>query len=51
MIIQSRYPTFSGASGFIPIPRKIAGREMRTIDEFTVAISIPIVVFDRATQR
>jgi hypothetical protein len=51
MIIQSRYPTFSGASGFMPMPRKIAGSEMRTIEAFTVAMSMPSVVFDRATQR
>jgi hypothetical protein len=31
------------------MPRKIAGSEMRTIDELTVAMSIPTVVLESAT--
>ncbi len=31
------------------MPRKIAGSEMSTIDELTVAMSMPIVVLDSAT--
>lgn len=30
-------------------PLKMAGSEMRTMDEFTIAIRMPRVVFDRAT--
>jgi hypothetical protein len=33
----------------MPMPRKMAGSEMRTIDEFIVAISTPSVVFDSAS--
>jgi len=32
-----------------PIPRKIAGNEMITIEELMVAISTPRVVLDSAT--
>ena len=49
MIIQSRYPTLPGASGFRPMPRKIAGRLIRTIEELIVTMSMPSVVFDSAT--
>lgn len=38
-----------GRSGSSPIPRKMAGSEMMTIEEFTVAISMPSVVLDSAT--
>ena len=37
-----------GASGSRPIPRKIAGSEMITIDWLTVASRMPSVVLDRA---
>ena len=37
-----------GCSGSMPMPRKIAGSEMSTIEEFIVAISTPSVVFDSA---
>ena len=37
--------------GSTPIPRKIAGNEMITMDWFIVAISMPSVVFDSATHR
>ncbi len=36
-------------SGFSLMPSKIAGSEMITIDELTVAMSMPRVVFDSAT--
>jgi len=51
MIIQRRYPTFSGASGFIPMPRNTAGSEMRMIEELIVAMSMPNVVLDSTTHR
>lgn len=38
-----------GASGSRPMPRKMAGREMITIEASMVAISTPSVVFDSAT--
>ncbi len=38
-----------GASGSSPIPRKIAGSEMITMEASIVAISTPSVVLDRAT--
>jgi hypothetical protein len=38
-----------GVSGSSPMPRKIAGREMITIEELMVASSIPRVVLERAT--
>ncbi len=38
---------FDVDSGFRPMPRKIAGNEMRTIDALTVASSVPSVVLDR----
>ena len=38
-----------GASGSRPIPRKMAGKEMITIEPSTVAISTPSVVLDSAT--
>jgi hypothetical protein len=39
---------FDGWSGSSRIPRKMAGREMITIDESTLAMNTPRVVFDRA---
>ncbi len=36
-------------SGFSLMPRKMAGSAMITIDAFTVAASMPRVVFDSAT--
>ena len=40
--------TLPGASGFRPMPRKIAGIEISTIDALIVAIRMPSVVLDRA---
>ena len=40
---------FAGASGSSPMPRKMAGSEMITIDPSIAAISTPSVVFDSAT--
>jgi len=37
-----------GASGLIPTPRKIAGSEIKMIDELMVAIKIPKVVLVKA---
>jgi hypothetical protein len=48
MIIQSRYETLPGASGLSLMPRKMAGREMITMEAFTVASSMPSVVLDSA---
>ena len=45
--IQRRY--WKEVSGSIDIPRNIAGREIRTIVPSMAAISVPIVVFERAT--
>src|SRR5579859_4372038 len=39
----------AGAKGSSPIPRKMAGSEMMTIDPSTVAMNTPSVVFDSAT--
>lgn len=39
----------AGASGFNPMPRKMAGSEINTIDELIIASSIPRVVLERAT--
>ena len=38
-----------GASGFSPMPRKMAGNEISTIEELMVASSMPTVVLDSAT--
>ena len=38
-----------GASGSSPMPRKIAGSEMITIEPSRAAISTPSVVLDSAT--
>ncbi len=38
-----------GASGSRPMPRKIAGSEMMTIEPSTAEIRTPRVVLDRAT--
>ncbi len=38
-----------GESGLMPMPRKIAGSEIKMIEELMVAISMPSVVFDSAT--
>jgi hypothetical protein len=46
--IHSRKLVFDETRGLMWMPRKIAGSEMRTIDESIVAIKIPIVVFERA---
>ena len=40
---------FCGASGSSPMPRKMAGMAMSTMDPFIVAISSAAVVFDSAT--
>ena len=39
---------FSGLSGFSPIPRKMSGRAISTMDWLIVAISTPSVVLDSA---
>src|SRR5690348_6161483 len=39
----------AGAKGSSPMPRKMAGSEMMTIDPSTVAMNTPRVVFDSAT--
>jgi hypothetical protein len=51
MSIHSRYETLPGSSGLSFTPVKMAGSEMITIDELIVAISMPRVVFESATQR
>ena len=38
-----------GANGSKPMPRKIAGSEMITIEPSSAAMSTPSVVFDSAT--
>ena len=40
---------FPGANGFSPIPRKIAGSAMITMEPSKAAISTPRVVLDSAT--
>jgi hypothetical protein len=35
----------------MPMPRKMSGSAISTIEELMVAMSRPSVVFDRATQR
>ncbi len=37
-----------GSSGLIPMPRKMSGSAISTIEELIVAISMPSVVFDSA---
>ncbi len=37
-----------GASGLTPMPRKMSGSAIRRIDELTVAMSTPMVVFESA---
>jgi hypothetical protein len=39
---------FPGRRGLRWIPRKMAGREMMTIDESSIAMNTPSVVFDSA---
>src|ERR1700691_5529313 len=51
MIIQSRYVTLPGVSGFRPMPRKMAGIATITIDASIVAIVMLSVVLDRAIHR
>ena len=46
--IHSRIVVLPGCSGLTPMPRKMFGRAMSTMDELTVAISMPRVVLDRA---
>ena len=50
-IIQSRYVTLPGVSGFRWMPRKMAGMATITIDASIVAIVMLSVVLDRATHR
>ena len=38
-----------GASGSMPMPRKMSGSAISRIDALIVAISMPSVVFDSAT--
>jgi hypothetical protein len=40
---------FPGASGFRPMPRKMAGSEISTIEALMEASSAPNVVLDKAT--
>ena len=40
-----------GVSGSRSMPRKIAGREMSTIDASSDAMNMPSVVFDSAVHR
>src|SRR4051795_5177747 len=42
---------FSGASGFRPSPLKIAGSEIKRMDELSVAARMPTVVTESATRR
>src|SRR3954447_21862741 len=42
---------FSGASGSRPSPLKIAGREIRRMEELSVAARMPTVVTESATRR
>ncbi len=48
MSIHSKKPVFDGVSGSMPIPLKIAGSEMRTIEELIVPIRTPRVVLESA---
>src|SRR5262245_13951740 len=40
---------FAGSSGSSPMPRKMAGNEMMTMDPSTAYMNTPSVVLDRAT--
>jgi len=51
MIIHSRYVMLPAANGCRPMPRKIAGIEMITIEASIIATIMLSVVLDRATQR
>jgi len=46
--IQSKNAVLAGVSGSMPIPLNIAGSEIGAIDELTLPISTPSVVFDSA---
>jgi hypothetical protein len=46
--IHSKIVVLPGCSGLMPMPRKMLGRAISMIDELTVAISMPSVVFDKA---
>ena len=48
MSTQSRYPTLPGKRGLILIPRKIAGSEIKMMEELMVAMNMPSVVLVRA---
>ena len=48
IIIHSRMVVLPGCSGLMPIPRKMSGSAISTMDELTVTISTPSVVLDRA---
>ena len=48
IIIHSRMVVLPGCSGLIPMPRKMFGSAISTMDELTVTISTPSVVLDRA---
>jgi len=48
IIIHSSRSVLPGCSGLMPMPRKISGSAMSTMDELIVAISTPRVVFDSA---
>ena len=48
IIIHSRIVVLPGWRGLMPMPRKMSGRAISMMDELTVAISMPSVVFDKA---
>ena len=48
IIIQSRMVVLPGCSGLMPMPRKMSGRAISTMDELMVTISTPSVVLDSA---
>ncbi len=48
IIIHSRMVVLPACSGLMPMPRKMFGSAISTIDELTVTISTPSVVLDRA---
>ena len=51
MIIHSRYPILPGASGLRPIPRKMAGMAMMTIELSSSAMNDPSEVLVSAIHR
>ncbi len=45
---HSKYPTLPGERGLMWIPRKMAGKEIKMMEEFTTAMNTPSVVLVRA---